>query len=143
MAEISYTKTNWVNNVTKLNADNMNHIEDGIKNASDAINSVKLYAHHIKFDEGSYKYYIYAVSSYANPATSIGSITDLFGVWDPSRRGIVWRYGIDGGSVSKYHIDETTNGDGEYETYMYIDNGPIAVYESGVFNFVDDVTQIL
>lgn len=38
MAEISYTKTNWVNNVTKLNADNMNHIENGIKNASDAIN---------------------------------------------------------------------------------------------------------
>ena len=30
MAEISYIKTNWVNNVTKLNADNMNHIEDGI-----------------------------------------------------------------------------------------------------------------
>ena len=31
MAEISYTKTNWVNNVTKLNADNMNHIENGIE----------------------------------------------------------------------------------------------------------------
>ena len=31
MAEISYTKINWVNNVTKLNADNMNHIEDGIE----------------------------------------------------------------------------------------------------------------
>ena len=30
MAEISYTKTNWVNNVTPLNADNMNHIENGI-----------------------------------------------------------------------------------------------------------------
>lgn len=31
MAEISYIKTNWVNNVAKLNADNMNHIEDGIE----------------------------------------------------------------------------------------------------------------
>ena len=31
MAEISYTKTVWVNNVTKLNADNMNHIENGIE----------------------------------------------------------------------------------------------------------------
>lgn len=31
MAEISYIKTNWVNNVTKLNADNMNHIENGIE----------------------------------------------------------------------------------------------------------------
>ena len=31
MAEISYTKTNWVNNVTKLYADNMNHIENGIE----------------------------------------------------------------------------------------------------------------
>lgn len=41
MAEISYTKTNWVNNVTKLNADNMNHIEDGIKNASDEVNVLK------------------------------------------------------------------------------------------------------
>ena len=31
MAENSYIKTNWVNNVTKLNADNMNHIENGIE----------------------------------------------------------------------------------------------------------------
>lgn len=30
MAEISYTKTNWVNNVTPLNAKNMNNIENGI-----------------------------------------------------------------------------------------------------------------
>ena len=39
MAEISYTKTNWVNNVTKLNAENMNHIENGIKNASEELNT--------------------------------------------------------------------------------------------------------
>lgn len=31
MAEISYKKTVWVNNVTKLNEENMNHIEDGIE----------------------------------------------------------------------------------------------------------------
>ena len=36
---IEYNKTNWVNNVTKLNADNMNHIENGIKNASDELNT--------------------------------------------------------------------------------------------------------
>lgn len=30
---IEYNKTNWVNNVTKLNASNMNHIEDGIEAA--------------------------------------------------------------------------------------------------------------
>ena len=41
MAEISYTKTNWVNNVTKLNADNMNHIENGIEAATDEINALK------------------------------------------------------------------------------------------------------
>ena len=40
MAGTSYIKTVWVNNVTKLNADNMNHIENGIKNASDAINAL-------------------------------------------------------------------------------------------------------
>lgn len=34
---LNYQKTNWVNNETKLNADNMNHIEDGIKNASDEV----------------------------------------------------------------------------------------------------------
>lgn len=39
MAEISYTKTNWVNNVTKLNADNMNHIEDGIEALDTALNT--------------------------------------------------------------------------------------------------------
>ena len=38
MAEISYIKTNWVNNVTKLNADNMNHIENGIEAAVNEIN---------------------------------------------------------------------------------------------------------
>lgn len=36
---IEYNKTNWVNNDTKLNAKNMNHIEDGIKNASDELNT--------------------------------------------------------------------------------------------------------
>lgn len=35
---IEYNKTNWVNNVTKLNATNMNHIEDGIEAATNAIN---------------------------------------------------------------------------------------------------------
>ncbi len=39
MAEISYTKTNWVNNVTKLNADNMNHIENGIEALDTALNT--------------------------------------------------------------------------------------------------------
>ena len=41
MAEISYTKTNWVNNVTKLNADNMNHIENGIEAATVEIDALK------------------------------------------------------------------------------------------------------
>lgn len=40
MAEISYTKTNWVNNVTKLNADNMNHIENGIEDLYKAIENL-------------------------------------------------------------------------------------------------------
>lgn len=31
MAEISYQKTVWVNNVTPLNAKNMNNIENGIE----------------------------------------------------------------------------------------------------------------
>lgn len=30
---MAYIKTNWVNNETELNAQNMNHIEDGIENA--------------------------------------------------------------------------------------------------------------
>ena len=41
MAETSYTKTVWVNNVTKLNADNMNHIENGIEAATVEINTLK------------------------------------------------------------------------------------------------------
>lgn len=40
MAKITYTKTNWVNNETKLNADNMNHIEDGILAATNAAISI-------------------------------------------------------------------------------------------------------
>lgn len=38
---LNYQKTNWVNNETKLNADNMNKIEDGIKNASDEVSVLK------------------------------------------------------------------------------------------------------
>ena len=30
---MAYTKTNWVNDQTELNAENMNHIEDGIYNS--------------------------------------------------------------------------------------------------------------
>ena len=36
---IEYNKTNWVNNVTKLNADNMNHIENGIETLAVALNT--------------------------------------------------------------------------------------------------------
>jgi hypothetical protein len=41
MAGTSYIKTVWVNNVTKLNADNMNHIENGIGAATDEIGALK------------------------------------------------------------------------------------------------------
>ena len=40
MAGTSYIKTVWVNNVTKLNADNMNHIENGIETATVEINTL-------------------------------------------------------------------------------------------------------
>ena len=42
MAEISYTKTNWVNNVTPLNEKNMNNIENGIEAVTNAVNNIKL-----------------------------------------------------------------------------------------------------
>ena len=35
--DMSYTKTPWSNGATALSADNMNHIENGIKDAHDAI----------------------------------------------------------------------------------------------------------
>ena len=38
---ISYNKTNWVNNETKLNAENLNHIEDGIKNVTNEVNKLE------------------------------------------------------------------------------------------------------
>ena len=37
---IEYNKTNWVNNKTQLNRDNMNHIEDGIEAVTNAVNYV-------------------------------------------------------------------------------------------------------
>ena len=39
MGETLYEKTVWVNNVTKLNADNMNHIENGIETLAVALNT--------------------------------------------------------------------------------------------------------
>lgn len=35
-----YNKTNWKNGETPLNADNMNHIEDGIFSSSEAIDGL-------------------------------------------------------------------------------------------------------
>lgn len=35
-----YVKTNWINDKTKLNADNLNHIEDGIENATNEIKNL-------------------------------------------------------------------------------------------------------
>ena len=37
---MEYTKTNWVNGETALNADNMNNIEDGIERAKNEINTL-------------------------------------------------------------------------------------------------------
>lgn len=37
---MSYTKTTWTNGATALSADNMNHIEGGIKDAHDALDNV-------------------------------------------------------------------------------------------------------
>lgn len=39
MAEISYKKTEWKNNVTPLNEENMNHIEKGIEALDVALNT--------------------------------------------------------------------------------------------------------
>ena len=38
---MAYNKTNWQNNITKLNAANMNHIEDGIAQNDQAITTHK------------------------------------------------------------------------------------------------------
>ena len=40
MAEISYKKTEWKNNVTPLNEENMNNIENGIETATVEINTL-------------------------------------------------------------------------------------------------------
>lgn len=40
MAELTYTKTNWVDKQTPVNAANMNNIEQGIEQAVSAINNV-------------------------------------------------------------------------------------------------------
>lgn len=37
---MAYTKTTWVTNETALSADNMNHIEDGIANNNQILNSL-------------------------------------------------------------------------------------------------------
>ena len=37
---MAYTRTHWINNLTQLNAQNMNNIEDGIEDANDAIDKL-------------------------------------------------------------------------------------------------------
>lgn len=43
-----YTKTQWVNDVTKLNADNLNKIEKGIETATDEATSANSLANEAK-----------------------------------------------------------------------------------------------
>lgn len=37
---MAYTRTHWINNLTQLNAKNMNNIEDGIEEQNDAISEL-------------------------------------------------------------------------------------------------------
>lgn len=38
---MAYTKTTWGNNVTPINADNLNNIEDGIGDVDDRVTEVE------------------------------------------------------------------------------------------------------
>ena len=38
---LEYDKTNWVDDSTRLNAENLNHIEVGIEDCVDAINALE------------------------------------------------------------------------------------------------------
>lgn len=52
MKKITYTKTDWENGVTPLNALNMNHIENGVEMVTEAMNNFEaspIYLHHIGF----------------------------------------------------------------------------------------------
>lgn len=43
-----YTRTEWINNVTKLNATNMNHLEDGVSDIETAIISTNLDVYNVQ-----------------------------------------------------------------------------------------------
>lgn len=47
---MSYVKTNWQNGVTPLNAQNMNHIEDGIAANDTNITNVNTRVNNVKND---------------------------------------------------------------------------------------------
>ena len=47
---MAYTKTNWQDGVTPLSAANMNKIEQGIKDAHDAIDNIELTADRVEVD---------------------------------------------------------------------------------------------
>ena len=69
---MAYVKTTWVNHETKVNAENMNHIEEGIEEASQS--GTKLYIHSLS--AGGFVGSFYVVSTRATPYNS--SLSDLY-----------------------------------------------------------------
>ena len=69
---MAYVKTTWVNGETKVNAENMNHIEEGIEEASQS--GTKLYIHSLS--AGGFVGSFYVISTRATPYNS--SLSDLY-----------------------------------------------------------------
>ena len=69
---MAYVKTTWVNHKTKVNAENMNHIEEGIEEAIQS--GTKLYRHSLS--AGGFVGSFYVISTKATPYNS--SLSDLY-----------------------------------------------------------------
>lgn len=68
---MAYVKTTWVNHETKVNAENMNHIEEGIEEASQS--GTKLYRH--RLNAGGFVGNFYVIST--KPTSYNDTLSDL------------------------------------------------------------------
>lgn len=71
---MTYVRTNWVNDQTPLNADNMNNIESGIEQALAQGGGSKLYEHNISLSGNNYAS---AYITIINRNSAIMSLSDI------------------------------------------------------------------
>ena len=124
---MAYTKTNWINGQTPINATNLNHIEDGIEAALEKT-SVKTTA--TQSDSDTYSCdYINGLNTYSTTEQVVGKWID----GKPIYRKFIQTTNVTFDNYTMLALDNNTNLI-SYEAYIRRNNNRLDKYASGITN---------